>query len=178
MARVFTAVDIEDSDLKKELKHVQKTIDLGFNAVPGEKMHITLEFFEDVDDEEIREIKSVMDNIDVEHFEIEVKGLGAFPSEDYIRVLWAGIESEKMHELYRQVSDHEMDASNNHDFEPHVTIARVKDLSPGKKKKLQKSLREFHDHYFGSMKVDRVKLFESRLTGKGSSYMLVHEEKL
>ncbi|MFB6147690.1 MAG: 2'-5' RNA ligase family protein, partial [Candidatus Nanohaloarchaea archaeon] len=63
-------------------------------------------------------------------------------------------------------------------FQPHVTLARVKEVTPGKKKKLQKSIEEFSDHSFGELEIDSVKLFRSRLTGQGSRYEELHEAKL
>ncbi len=178
MARVFSAVDIEDEPLLQDLEHVRDALDLGFNPVERKKMHITLEFFEDIGEHEIEQLKDALRSTDIQPFTAEVKSVGVFPSEDYIRVIWAGVESGKMYELYDQVSRHEIETSNNHEFTPHVTLMRVKNLSPGKKRKLQKSLREFQDHSFGTLTVDSVKLFESRLTGKGSQYDVLHEEEL
>jgi 2'-5' RNA ligase len=176
--RVFSAVDIENEEILEELERIQEKIDLGFNLVPRDKMHITLQFFEEVDQGQLEEIVEGLKAVSMDPFTAEIKGLGAFPSHDYIRVVWAGAESEKLHQLYEQVSSHGVPESNDHDFSPHVTLARVKDISPGKKRKLQKSLREFSDHGFGTLEVESVKIFESRLTGKGSSYRLLEEKEL
>ncbi len=178
MARVFSAIDIEEPEVLKELEHVRDSIDLGFNTVPKEKMHITLQFFEDVNPEQLREIKEAMDCISVQPFPAEIRGLGVFPSKDYIRVIWAGVESESIHRLYHQVSGHGTESSNNHDFKPHITLARVKNLSPGKKKKLQKSLEEFSEHEFGNLKIDKTRLFESKVTGNNTRYNIIHEKEL
>ncbi|MFB6292242.1 MAG: RNA 2',3'-cyclic phosphodiesterase [Candidatus Nanohaloarchaea archaeon] len=178
MARVFSAVDIEDESLLKELEQVRDALDLGFNPVNRSKMHVTLEFFEDIGQEEIDRLKKAMGSIELEPFKADIKGVGVFPDRDYIRVVWAGMESRDIYELYDQVSRHGVEPSNDHDFTPHVTLMRVKNLSPQKKRKVQKSLREFQDHFFGTLEVDSVKLFESRLTGKGSEYQMLHEEKL
>lgn len=178
MARVFSAVDIENSEVLDELEHVRDSIDLGFNTVPAGKMHVTLQFFEEVDSRQIEEIKEAMDEVSVRPFNAEIAGLGAFPSRDYIRVVWAGAEAKELHQLYREVSSHSIDSNNDHDFTPHITLARVKNISPQKKKKLQKSLEEYSNHDFGTVKVDKVRLFESKLTGQGSKYELIHEAEL
>lgn len=176
--RVFSAVDIENEEILEELERIQEKIDLGFNLVSRDKMHITLQFFEEVGQEQLEEIESGLETVSTQPFTAEIKGLGAFPSRDYIRVVWAGAESDRLHELYEQVSSHGIPESNDHEFSPHVTLARVRDISPGKKRKLQKSLREFTGHEFGAIEVNSVKLFESRLTGKGSSYRLLQEVEL
>lgn len=176
--RVFSAVDIENEEILEELERIQEKIDLGFNLVPRDKMHITLQFFEEVDQGQLEEIEEGLKSISMDPFAAEIKGLGAFPSHDYIRVVWAGAGPEKLHDLYEQVSAHDIPESSDHEFNPHITLARVRDISPGKKRKLQKSLREFADHEFGMAKVDSVKIFESHLTGKGSSYRLLKEKEL
>lgn len=178
MPQYFSAIDIEDPEILEELERIRDRIDLGFNTVSGDKMHITLQFFKGLDREQLEEVESTMEAVSAPPFTLDIKNLGAFPSNDYIRVIWAGAESDNIQQLYRQVSDHSIESDNNHDFQPHVTLARVKSLSPSKKKKLQKSLKEFEDHYFGTMEVSSVKLFESRLTGKGSRYKLIKEKQL
>lgn len=175
--RVFTAVDVQDQETLEELARVRDRLDLGFKPVDAEKMHITLQFFGDVSEEGIGEIKRGM-KTDLEPFELEIKGVGVFPSRDYIRVVWAGAGDEKMQKLYQDVSDHGVSDDNDHDFKPHVTMMRVENVSPGQKKKLRKSLEEFEDHSFGCITVGSVRLFESRRTRKGSRYKLLHEEEL
>ena len=166
MARVFSAVNIEDEKLLERLENIRDVLNLGFNPVKREKMHITLEFFADIDEEEIDKIKQAMDEISLDSFTADIKGIGAFPSEDHIRVVWAGIEAEEFQELYRQVSDHPVDSDNNHEFKPHITLMRVKNPSREQKKKLQRTIREFNEHEFGKLEVDEVKLFESHLNGE------------
>lgn len=178
MPRVFTAVDIEGEELLNELRRVRERLDLGFKPVSREKMHVTLEFFRDVDTQEIDEIRDSMENTSLEPFRASVKGVGAFPSRDYIRVVWAGIEDGRFHELYDQVSGHGVESSNDHDFTPHITLMRVENVSPGKKKKLEKTLEEFREHRFGPLEVNRVKLLESELTGSGPRYSVLDEVEL
>jgi 2'-5' RNA ligase len=177
MARVFSAVDIEDEKLLDRLEEVRETLDIGFNPVKREKLHVTLEFFEDVEKENINEIKKAMDVVELDSFEADVKRIGVFPSEEHIRVVWAGVDSEKFQELYKQVSDHSVSSDNNHDFQPHITLMRVRNPSREQKKKLKRTIREFSDHEFGKIKVDEVKLFESYIDGK-TKYKQLHKKEL
>ncbi len=178
MARVFTAVDVKGEKLLDELVRVRDTLDLGFNPVSRENMHITLQFFKDAGEEEIEEIKGALRKVDAGAFEAEIEGVGAFPSHDYIRVVWAGAGNGRFHELYSQASDHGVSADSNNDFSPHVTLMRVKTLSGNKKRKLKKALDEFSDHPFGMIEVGEVKLYESRLGASGPEYSVLHSEKL
>jgi len=178
MARVFSAIDIEDDKVLRKLKNIRDTLDLDFSPVKPEKMHVTLEFFEDIDQDEIKKIKKAVSNIDLDSFEIKLQGLGAFPSEDFIRVVWAGVESSKIFELQKQAGLHNISTDNKHEFKPHITLIRVDNISQGKKKKLKSMIEEHKDEDFGTVKVDKVKLFESRITGKGSNYRKISKHKL
>lgn len=178
MARVFSAVDITSEELLNKLDEMQQRLDLGFKPVPRKKMHVTLEFFKDVNEDEIEELKQAMKDANTEPFQLEIKGLGAFPSEDYIRVVWAGAEDKKMHKLFSEVSEHSLESSNDHDFKPHITLMRIENVSGETKRKLKKVLQEHEDERFCEATVEKVKLLESRLTGKGSEYKLLHSEEL
>lgn len=178
MARVFSAVDVEDKELLEELKDVRDRMDLSFKPVETEKMHITLQFFQDIDEEEVEDVKEAMNNISKEPFTAEVNGVDVFPSRDYIRVVWAGVEKNNLSQIYSQVSDHDVDTENNHDFTPHITLMRVENLTEEEKRKLQKMLDEFEDHYFGELNVDKIRLYRSDLGPKGANYRKLHEKKL
>ena len=179
MARVFSAIEIQDEKLLEELAEVRDRMDLGFSPVKKEKMHITLQFFRDINEWEIEELKDAMSKIDLDAFTAEVSGVGCFPSRKYIRVIWAGLnQEEKFHRLYNQLSAHKVVSDNKHEFKPHITLMRVKDVGENEKRKLQKTVREFEDHYFGEMEVSSVKLFRSDLKQGGSTYKELHSYDL
>lgn len=178
MARVFSAVSIEDPEIIDNLVDIRDRMNLGLRPVDKEKLHITFQFFHDIDQKDIAELKQQMDQISMAPFELEIKGIGAFPSEDYIRVIWAGAESEKMQQLNNVISNHDVEDDNGNSFKPHVTLLRVEDLSIDRKRKLQRTMREFQDHSFGSIKVDSVKLYESVLNSKGTVYKELYEKEL
>ena len=179
MARVFSAIDLESEELKDELERVRDRLDLGFRPVSKHRMHITLQFFRDVDTEEIIELKEAMDEAKKDSFSAEVKGVGCFPSRDHIRVTWAGFEDEEpIRELYTQLSQHSVQPDNTHRFKPHITLMRVKDINREEKKKLQRTVREFENHRFGKLEVNRVKLYRSELAEGGSKYTELHGKEL
>lgn len=178
MVRVFSAVDITDEQLLEELVHAQEQLDLDFNPVKPDQIHITLEFFEDINEEQIEELKTALENVDMEGFSSKVKGLGAFPSLDYIRVVWAGFEGGKFRALHHQVGLHGVKADNDHEFTPHATLVRVKHLSEQKKQKLRRIIREYDNHIFGELEVNSVKLYKSELGSDGPEYTELFEKKL
>ena len=178
MARVFSAVDIEDEKVLRQLEKIRDKLDIDFSPVKQDKMHLTLEFFEDINKEEIGDVESALSSIDVEPFRMEIQGLGAFPSENYIRVVWAGVNSHRIFDLQKQVKLHDVSSDNKHEFKPHITLMRVEKVSRKRKKKLKRTLKEHSDEKFGSVEVNSIKLLESRMTGKGSEYRKISEFEL
>ncbi len=170
MARVFSAIDIENEKALQRLEHIQEKLNLGFRKTPTEKMHITLEFFKDVNEQEIEELKKAVQNIDHRPFKATVNDIGAFPSEDYIRVVWAGLKAHQIFELRKQASTHSVTSHERNSYTPHITLLRVDNITPRKKKKLKKSMHSYRDTDITEFKVDKVKLFESRMTGNGTRY--------
>jgi len=178
MTRVFSAVDVKDERLLKELEDVRDSINIGFKPVPRDKMHITFQFFENLGTEQIKCLKAVLDNVNTGSFTTSVKGVGAFPSRDYIRVLWAGLEEQKFNSVYKQVCSHKIRSDNSHEFKPHITFLRVKNIDKKQKAKLQKMLKEYKTHKFGEFEVDNIKLYKSSFNGQKTEYKEIHSIKL
>lgn len=178
MARIFSAIDIEDEETLDKLEQIRNTVDLGFKPVNTEKMHITLQFFKDLDQKEIEEVKKGFKKIDIEPFNAKIAELGAFPSEDYIRVIWAGIEHPKIYELQEKASEHEVESDDKHEFKPHITLLRVENMSRKQKKKVKKTIDEYRETEIGEIKINKVKLFKSEHRNGKTEYTQIAEKKL
>lgn len=177
MTRVFTAVEIEDEEILDELEYIRNTLDIDFRTVTREKLHITLEFFKDLNEDEIEHLIKHLQETNLEGFNARIEGVGAFPSKDYIRVVWAGAEAEEFKKLHENASSHELESDNTHEFHPHITLFRVDNVSRKRKKKLRKGLQEYKGYFFGKFKVNSVKVYESRLSEDGSEYRLLETIK-
>lgn len=179
MLRAFSAVEIADEEVLDELEQVQEAMDLGFSTVDRGRMHVTFQFFEELAEDEIEEVKRSMDSVDFGSFQVKLKGVGAFPSREYIRVVWAGFEKErKLRRLKEQLSEHGVEEDNGNRFKPHVTLIRVRDVSGEKKRKLQRMLNDYSEHLFGEVEVERVKLMESKRTPHGTRYSQLYSKQL
>ena len=175
---VFTAIDIQNQKTLNKLEKLQTELDYNFNKVKPEKMHITLQFFQNVNQDEVEEIKSGLQKISLEPFQIKIEGVGVFPSKDHIRVIWTGIESEKIFELKNQVSRHSVEEDNGHEFHPHITLARVQNISKRHRKEFRQKLEKLEDKPIGETTVNSVKLFKSMQAGNGTKYQVLEEKKL
>lgn len=133
--RTFLAVDIP-ARIREDLHTLSDDFSRrfkGLRTVRPDEMHITLKFAARMDDVMIPEIQKTLQAASYSDFEISVQGLGIFPQYGIPRVLWAGIESPGLIDLYGSLitllGRFPFD-SGDRDFHPHLTLARIKDM-PG-----------------------------------------------
>lgn len=176
MPRAFTCIDIPQ-DIAEKLSNTQEKIGVG-RPVKPEKMHITLEFFKDISEQNMDKIEKEFEQLDISPFNIKIRGLGVFPSKSHMRVLWAGAESQKIRGVYQTTSEVTPPSSNKHDFHPHVTLSRIKNLWKGDKKKVHQALEDFSGKEFGSFQASEIKLYKSLLSEKGSNYREIYVKDL
>lgn len=176
MPRAFTAIDIPP-EIAEKLSNIQEEIEVG-RPVNPEKMHITFEFFKELPQGKIEELEKHLQELEFQPFTIQVQGLGVFPSEKYIRVIWAGINSENIHSLHEEVSDHSLNPDNGYEFQPHVTISRVDDVRRGDKKRIHDALEKYSEQTFGTFTAEKVKLYRSDLKAEGSEYTELYVKNL
>lgn len=135
---------------------------------------LTIKFLGSTQDASVEDIKQRLSAITFARFAARLEGIGVFPSEELIRVVWAGVApQEKFVELHEKA-----DAAlkglfpEKKKFAPHITIARVKDI-PDKTafiaalKKITVEPRAFT--------VDKLILYQSQLSPKGAVHTPVLE---
>ena len=132
--RTFISVDVEDPLILDKIERIKETI-LATNAnlkpVERENIHLTLRFLGEIPVALIDEIYKVMLSVKAEPFEIEIRGVGAFPRITSPRVIWIGVVegADKLKEIHKQLETGLRKLGIRPDskgFEPHITIARVK----------------------------------------------------
>ena len=203
--RVFVAIEITDPQITNTVKTIQDKLASLVNAKPVciQKLHFTLQFLGEVattattDSEE--KIIDALNTIKFSSFDIDIKGVGAFPNSKNPRVIWVGIDnanattSAKMQELAGKVANvlTPLGFSIDKPFVPHVTILRVKrhskDTSNHKADVPEKDpavpldakeqhndivseLSELSDMKLGTQRISAIKLKQSQLTPKGAIY--------
>lgn len=129
MYRLFIAIDFPDT-VKEQIADICFGIQ---NArwVPFDQIHLTLRFIGEVDKAAFEEIKSVLQTLHAEKFELSLKGAGYFPPRKDPRVLWIGIKkSDPLIRLFNRIERLLKLIGlepEKRKFHPHVTIARIKD---------------------------------------------------
>jgi len=171
MVRCFIAVNLND-DIKRSLGEVQRNFqELPLKFVKPESTHITLKFLGEISEAKVRRLMEKMEEIRAKNFKIEVHGLGIFPNERFPRVLWAGVSGD-FRELYEEVEriTGELGFSReSRPFTPHITLARIKHLSPAERAHLIEKMKQI-DFHGGVMVVKSVELMKSTLLRTGAVY--------
>jgi 2'-5' RNA ligase len=141
--------------------------------VAPDNLHVTLKFLGPVDEARVPSVAAAVTAAAAGQrgFEVGVRGLGAFPSPERPRVLWAGVDDapQRLAALAAAV-----DAAcgalgfppEPRAFAAHVTLGRVRD---GRRRPaLAAALGRGGD--FGRVRVDRAVLMRSDLSPRGARY--------
>jgi len=100
-----------------------------------ENLHLTLAFLGECNDKQTTAVKSVLDSVNFEPFDITVDCIGRF-KRDGGDIWWAGVrESKVLSELQRDLTSGLCSQGFNLDkrnYNPHITLARevVTDMKP------------------------------------------------
>ncbi|MFC6786809.1 RNA 2',3'-cyclic phosphodiesterase [Halobaculum halobium] len=178
MPRLFVSVDLPDrlADAFAAVQDPLRDIE-SLRVTDPEQAHCTLKFLGDTDEARVGDVTEALEaavaNADVGAFELEVGGLGVFPSTDYVSVIWVGVrEGPGAAELTRLAETVERETVSlgfdeaDHEFTPHFTLARMDDAR-GKGRVLE-YLNE--DPTVGRFEVKEIRLTESTLTSDGPEY--------
>lgn len=173
--RSFLAVKVHPNPSIEEFFNAMKNTNGDFKPVRLDQLHFTLKFFGEIDEAKVAELRGVVVEVlkGMEPLSFELFGCGAFPSENYIKVLWLGSKSgEKLVKLGEelQTAFTELGFKKNK-FSPHLTLFRVK--SKKNKKQIQDVLGSYKKTSFGTVEVTELLLMESELTPQGPIYTVV-----
>lgn len=179
--RCFIAVDMGNDKVIACLRELGR-VGAALRLVSPENLHLTLKFLGEVQEELIPEISAAMKDAlqGIEPFDTSFRGLGTFPSLNYMRVVWVGIEKsrEKLIEVQRSLDERlaKLGFQRDKRFHPHLTLARVK--SPKGKGELREFIMKHADTDFGAVRIERVELKKSVLTPKGPIYTTIAAREL
>jgi len=180
--RGFIAIDMESNKKLIEFENEIKKTGADLKLVDPENIHITLKFLGDTEETLISEIEKIMNNAvkETKPFNIQLKGTGVFPNQNYIKVVWVGIEHGDPIASIANEIDEKLSKlgfkKEERAFSPHLTIARVK--TSRNKDKLLQTIEKYRDVEFSDIKVDLIKLKKSDLTPKGPIYTTIKEVKI
>ena len=170
--RLFVAAEVPEK-IKERMGELEAELPSeGLKKVNPLLMHITLKFLGEVEDAKVPGVEAGLSSVEFAPFNVGVKGVGVFPSESYVRVVWAGLEGEGLGTLAEKVEEalSGMFKREARGFSAHLTLARVR-----KKVELGKFLEKHKDEAFGEFEVDRFVLMRSILKRPEPEYSVVAE---
>jgi len=140
-----------------------------------ENLHITVKFFGQVEEAKLTTLAQelAVALAPVPRFRLEMRGMGAFPSPRKANVVWAGIEDASrglsaVAAAVEGVGERFGFAREQRAFTGHVTVGRSK----GRGVDARRALDAFAGRDFGGTTIEEVHVYESRLGGEGSTYVL------
>jgi 2'-5' RNA ligase len=174
--RSFLAFDIESDTVLNRLATAQNLLvqtGADLKIVEPQNIHITVRFLGNITPAMVEKIFEEMKQVQFVPFNVQIKGLGAFPDLRYPRVVWAGITegADQLKNVFSQLEPRLRGLGFTPDhkgFSPHLTIARVR--SGRNKAQLAEFITENANYDFGTIKAQCLRLKKSDLTPKGPIY--------
>jgi len=176
--RSFLAVDISIEVMKGLEYLIEKfrKLDSNIRWVKAHNIHITLNFFGEIDKEQSFILKQIIEDTSCQFnpFTVQIEGLGAFPSIGKPRVIWCGVvdQSQSLVGINRMIREGIMKNSlsvhlEDREFIPHLTLGRIKRKCSDK---IIAYVKRDSKKEFGRFKVDYMTLYKSILTRNGPIY--------
>jgi len=154
--------------------------------VEPNSIHVTLKFLGEISEDSIEELMLAIEESaqGTMPFQLEVRGVGAFPCLDRPRVLWVGVkgELEKIAQIQKRIESNTEQLGfprESRAFSPHLTLGRVRDeAGPNERRRLGKLLADTTFTALHKIDVDAVNLMKSQLTPGGAIYNCIGSVKL
>jgi 2'-5' RNA ligase len=179
--RAFIAIEFSSQvceAIQKQTGRLRQTLgDDLVRWVSTHNMHLTLKFLGDTTSSYLDFLKQLLVREAEAHpqFDLQLGGLGAFPTLRRPRLLWIGIHAPAV--LASLQKNIETGAARlgyeqeERGFSPHLTIGRMRqNISPHELQRIRTALETIQLGNIGVVRVDSIHLFKSDLHPGGSVY--------
>ncbi len=179
--RCFIAIELPEAvksaltGIEEELKKTRADV----RWVKPENIHLTLKFLGNIEEKQTDEIIKIMGDVCSRYypFNLEIRGMGAFPNIKSPRVLWVGIEGNDTLKTLQEEIDKGMETigfeREDRAFTAHLTIGRFRSFI--EKEGLLKMIKLHEKDPFGSIDVRSLSLMRSDLHPEGARYTKILE---
>lgn len=163
--------------VEEELKRTRADL----KTVGRDNLHFTVKFLGEVSDDTVKEVDRRLEGLALSSFDVQVRGVGAFPDLRRPRVVWAGLSRESEGAMRERAAVfigalEGVGKPEDHEFHPHITLARVK--SPLNGGSLASFLQLNAARDLGETRITSLRLKSSLLSPSGPAYTDVREYSL
>ncbi|MGO4880976.1 MAG: RNA 2',3'-cyclic phosphodiesterase [Bryobacteraceae bacterium] len=177
--RLFTGLDLPSEvigALDASLDRLRPTARIKWS--PPANLHITTRFIGEWPEERLPDLRAALERMATPPpIAIHIRKLGFFPNPHSPRVLFAGVDAAPDLAVLASQIDGALEPlglkPEGRPFNPHLTLARIKDAVP--LQKLRETIAALPSLDFGSFTADRFFLYQSRLGRAGSVYSKLAE---
>ncbi len=168
--RLFIGLELPEA-CRKTLADLDPELP-GLRWLPSSQLHLTMSFLGQVNTAGESVLCGALSAVKVPPFLLPLCGLGVFNARGRPSVVWAGVGKGHPHlfALHHHIQDAVLHAGLEADlkpFHPHVTVARVRNLSS---QALKPFLRRHAEAEFGLFQVTSFTLFSSDLLPEGAKH--------
>jgi len=176
--RCFIAFELpkEIKDYLFEIEEKIRDSNAKIHFIAKKNFHGTLKFLGNIDGNLLKDVKERLNKIKFKSFKVKLDKIGIFPNENYIRVVWIGLNPKEQVIRLQQLIDSELlDLfGKDQEFSAHLTLGRVKFIKD-KKEFLERLKIEIEEKEFV---VEEFKLMKSKLSKDGPAYSEIEKYRL
>lgn len=179
--RAFVSVELPE-DIKIRILAENSSLNMkGARLVSEDQLHITLFFFEKIDNEKLIAVITLFELLKQKKFDIAVEGLGIFEPR-HPRIIYANVKDNGvLADIYKRLKDQIASLGievEEREYTPHVTIARVKGADKPTEVKLNEFVSTHRSNNYGGFTCGEIKIIKSELTDKGPVYTELYTKRL
>ena len=179
--RAFIAIEMQDA-VRASLSSLQGRLRPHEHPyvkwVDPKSIHLTLKFLGNIEQQQVSQIEEAISQASqgVSPFQLQLGGLGAFPSLGRPRVIWVAMtgEIERLVTLQQGIDQALVPlgfAIESRPFTPHLTLGRLRErASPEERKRIGELVKATQSEAAAAMEVTEIILMRSRLTPQGAIY--------
>ncbi len=181
--RSFVAIKVPDL-ITPQLIGLQRELQkspIKIRWVEPQNFHLTLHFIGDVEPSKIegiiKELKEAVKGFSP--FSVNFAGVGGFPREGKLRVVWAGVGRGKNEllklqpEVLKALDRAGVKLEGKENFHPHLTLGRVK--AQENTRPLRMALEQQRGFFSSDFSVSSLQLIKSQLTPSGPVYTVMED---
>lgn len=168
MRRIFIAADLP-AEMREEMSKLKRSIK-GVRWYDASKIHLTLRFIGEVENQVVEEVKSALYELKWPKMALRSDGLGLFFYKRNPRVIWIGLqpadELQSLREEVDQLLKPTAIEEDSRPFKPHVTLGKCKKFVD--KKAVLEMKDELGDWKEAEGELSRLTLYSSTLSPDGA----------